>query len=48
MASLLMDVLFFLGRFEIESYEIENKQMDTSTGQCKHTLTIQLKKEAKP
>jgi hypothetical protein len=43
MTSLLMDVLFFLGRFEIVGYSIENKSMNTETGKTTHTLTIELK-----
>jgi hypothetical protein len=41
--NLLMDVLFFLGRFHITEYEIENIGMDTATGESRHTMTIQLK-----
>ena len=42
MTTVLMDVLFFLGRFEVVGYKIENVAMDTATGKSKHVLTIEL------
>ena len=47
MTNLLMDVLFFLGRFKITGYSIENTMMDTVSGKSKHTLTIDLESDSK-
>ncbi len=47
MTTLLMDILFFLGRFEVTGYSIENTAMDTKTGESKHVLTIQLRSQDK-